>query len=121
MKDLMMVFIGGGTGSVVRYLFSRWFSPFFPAFPFSTFMANLLACMLFGVLTGLSYQKIEMNDTHKKWILTGFCGGLSTFSTFNFEIFDLIKAGHIGMALIYMFCSLVVCLLSFWLMVEICK
>ncbi len=121
MKEILAVFIGGGSGSVLRYFFSRWFSPVFGLFPLSTFLSNLVACLIFGVVAGLAFEKIELQETSKKLLLTGFCGGLSTFSTFNFELFDLIKSGNTIMAFIYLVASISICFIGFWAALEICK
>jgi len=121
MKEIIAIFVGGGSGSLFRYFFGKWIVPFSTPFPFSTFLSNLVACVIFGVVTGLAYQKIEMNETYKRLVLTGFCGGLSTFSTFNFEMFHLIKSGNIAMALLYLVLSIVVCFIGFWGAMEVCK
>lgn len=121
MRELVLVFVGGGLGSVLRYFFSKWINTNAGWFPLPTFMANVLACGLFGIVCALTYQKLEFNESFKKLMLTGFCGGLSTFSTFNYELFDLIKSGNTWYAAIYLTSSVIICFLTFVLTLTLLK
>jgi CrcB protein len=91
------VFIGGGLGSISRYGIARLLGPQHFSFPWATFLANLLACLILGFLVALNAKGVL--KTHLPYLLmTGFCGGFSTFSTFAYESFVLFQSGHSGMA-----------------------
>lgn len=97
---LIYVFVGGGLGSLVRYILTvgtrqLWHSDF----PLGTIISNLLACLILGVLV---YQ-VELKHQGPLWLnqmlLIGFCGGFSTFSTFGYETVDLLERGLFGYAI----------------------
>ena len=104
--SFIYIFLGGGIGSLVRFMIGNLI-PYHNGFPWATFISNLLACFLFGLI----YAQLERIDTVQvakelKWLLlVGFCGGFSTFSTFSFETIQLIKSGQILAALAYIFLS----------------
>jgi CrcB protein len=107
LTQLLVIFIGGGAGSVVRYGFSLLFLKI-NAFPFSTFIANLAACFVL-IIFFLIQEKLQLSSTFKMLVIVGFCGGLSTFSTFSFETIQLIKSGHWNIAFINILINVLVC------------
>jgi len=97
----LYVFIGGGAGCVVRYLFGAWFTKMqYFAFPWSTFLANVVSCLVFALTVLILGEKGAFSSSSlvRPLLLTGFCGGLSTFSTFSFETFELVKRGEFMLA-----------------------
>lgn len=114
MKAILAVFIGGGFGSVLRYLINKWVSAAYPiSFPLATFLINSVGCFLIGffvMFIGKSYPL-----PIKLLLITGFCGGFTTFSTFAFENVELIQNQQIGLALFYIACSVIVGILFTWL------
>ena len=116
MKTLALVFIGGGRGSVVRYLFSLWFIlPFGKWFPFATFSANIISCFILGiVLKKLAGQDTEVVAWHFL-LVTGFCGGFSTFSTLSLEVMNLLKMNLTGLAMVYILISMLSGLAFLWI------
>lgn len=111
--SFVYVFFGGGLGSVVRYLIGILFQKSSLSLPVATLASNVLACLLFSFSLHLIESKHVSPSVFKLLILTGFCGGLSTFSTFGFETFLLFKQGSMGWALLNIVISITLCLSSF--------
>lgn len=110
----LLVFLGGGLGAVARYAIGR----LLPVtalesghFPWSTFLANLLACIVLGVALSLISRE-GLSRTGQLLLVTGFCGGFSTFSTFAAELVGLLQSGHAATALLYLGGSLLFGMLS---------
>lgn len=94
MYTLSMVFIGGGLGSVVRYLLSKYTTSNFTHInPLGTLASNLLASIVLAVLIYFIHQKHGLSEPAKVFLVAGFCGGFSTFSTFSYETYELFKLG----------------------------
>lgn len=115
-RNILLVLIGGGIGSVLRYLASLMTSKFFPTtFPLATFVVNIVGCLLIGVVTGL-YLKNNMTSPETRLLLvTGFCGGFTTFSTFAQENINLIQADNMMYAIVYTGLSVILGLTCVWL------
>lgn len=101
--NILVVFIGGGIGAVLRYLVSRLSVILFQAQILGTLAVNLIGCFLIGYVFGLTSDKMQTVSPAVKLLVTvGFLGGLTTFSTFSLESFELIKNGKILFALLYL-------------------
>ena len=109
--NLLYVFIGGGIGSLLRYAFALCPLPFETRFPLSTFAANVFACIVIGFVSHL-YVRGDINTQTRLLLATGFCGGLSTFSTFSLETLQLIQKGNFILATVYVLTSVIMCLLA---------
>jgi len=97
-----------------RYGISRWLPPAPTAFPKATFLANLISCIILGYLMGLLSSK-SLGKEGQWLLMTGFCGGFSTFSTFTAESYKLMEQGQHSLAFAYMGLSLLTCLVALWL------
>ena len=116
---LLAVFIGGGTGSVARWFLSMRFNPMHHAIPLGTLTANLIGAFIIGVGLAWFNRMTHIDPMWKLLITTGFCGGLTTFSTFSAEVVFLLQDGRINWALaniaINMLGSFAMTALAFWL------
>ncbi len=101
-KQLLLVGIGGGAGSIARYLCQRWFANnFFSSFPWGTFTVNITGCFLIGVIYAIAEKTTFLSPETRLFLITGLCGGFTTFSTFAFENMSLIKSGDLLYVLLY--------------------
>lgn len=112
MLNVLAIFIGGGLGSLSRYGLSILLRAYSMDFPFATLSVNFIGSLILGFAIALFWNKAPMHDTLKLAITVGFCGGLTTFSTFSWETFDLIKNGEILLAFLYAFISILICVLA---------
>lgn len=102
MKILLIIFFGGGAGSVTRYLLINYFNKIIPGFiPYSTILVNLIGALIIGIIYYLISTKLLLNEQLKIFFTVGFLGGFTTFSTFNLDFFKLIESGNVGLAIIY--------------------
>lgn len=108
-NNILLVFIGGGIGSVFRYLAGLWLLRSFPnTWPLNTWIVNILGSLIIGFLIGLMSTNAKMGEFHKLFFIIGFCGGFTTFSSFSYENFLLLQDGAILRFFIYTFSSLLV-------------
>jgi len=108
MKQLLLVFFGGGIGSVLRFLISKALNKQFQHFFLGTFLVNIIGCLLIGIILGLSLKNNYLTQNQTLLLATGFCGGFTTFSTFAFEKHNLLKAGELLHFSIYLGLSIIV-------------
>jgi CrcB protein len=87
---LAAVFCGAGLGAVLRWIFSLWLNPVFPTLPLGTLTANLVGGFLVGVATSLFASSAALAPEWRLFAVTGFLGGLTTFSTFSAEVVTLL-------------------------------
>ena len=93
MRQVLLVFIGGGLGSVARYLLSLKFNNYENAIPYGTLLANVLGSLFIGIIFGYMLKTGNLSERNSLLLATGFCGGFTTFSTFIYENYLFIKDG----------------------------
>ncbi len=116
--NYLLVFIGGGIGSVLRFGISELLKPYAKTFPLATFISNILSCFLLGVAVGL-YTTQKISPQQRLLIITGICGGFSTFSTFTNENILLFQANNIFFVLLNILISLITCFICVFLGLKI--
>lgn len=116
---LLAVFIGGGTGSVARWALSMKLNPAHHAIPMGTLAANLIGAFIIGLGLAWFNRMTNIDPMWKVLLTTGFCGGLTTFSTFSAEVVFLLQEGRAGWALLNVAVNLLgsfaMTALAFWL------
>ncbi len=112
MKQLLLVFLGGGLGSCLRFLISKSFNSYFPHFYLGTFLVNVIGCLIIGLVLGLSFKSNYLTQSQTLLLSTGFCGGFTTFSAFAFEKHTLLKAGELFHFSLYTLSSIAVGLIA---------
>ena len=112
MRQLFFVFIGGGLGSVLRYIIGRYLNQTGSGFPLGTFTANILGSLLIGIIIGLAAKNNTLSHNQTLLLATGFCGGFTTFSTFAYENHVLFKSGDFTSFALYTFASFIVAFLA---------
>ena len=115
MKELLFVFLGGGLGSVCRYLLSRFVDSklVISNFPLGTLTVNVLGSFLIG----LGFAYIGSNQTHglRYLLIIGFCGGFTTFSTFSYDALNLLRSGSYLQFSLYVLLSFTICIFMAYL------
>ena len=111
LRNILLVAIGGAIGSVCRYLLS---GINVASWPWGTFAVNILGSLFIGLLVGLVSKGIVSPEI-KLLLVTGFCGGFTTFSTFANESFSMMKAGDALQMALYLAASVVIGILAVWL------
>lgn len=103
-----MVFIGGGLGSALRFVLSKYLDSLETGIPYGTFAANILGSLLIGLILGAAIRNDSLSTSTVLFLATGFCGGFTTFSTFAYENHVFLRAGDFWLFAIYTLASLVV-------------
>lgn len=118
MMAYLLVFIGGGLGSIFRYGIAHLLAAQNYTFPLATLLANIVSCVILGALIGLNI-KGGLAPTYKFLLMTGFCGGFSTFSTFSGETLLLLQSGDIAAAFLNIAGSVLICLFCIYLGIKL--
>jgi CrcB protein len=93
MKYALLVFVGGGLGSVARYFISKWLNNIESAVPYGTLTVNVVGSLLIGVVIGYFIEGSDISEEQTLLLATGFCGGFTTFSAFAYEHHLFLKNG----------------------------
>ena len=106
MKQVLLVFVGGGIGSALRYMVGKFLKTSASGFPWSTFSVNVLGSLLIGILMGVSLKNSSFSENQTLLLITGLCGGFTTFSAFAYENQVFLKEGDFTSFFIYTFGSI---------------
>jgi CrcB protein len=114
--NLFLIAIGGAIGSVARSLLSTFvLRATGSLFPAGTFVVNVIGCLIFGAIVGAAQQRFVLSPEARAFLLVGILGGFTTFSSYAFETFGLIRDGQFLAATLNVVGQVVVGLVAFWL------
>jgi CrcB protein len=112
-ERFLLVFVGGGLGSISRYAVGLWAGQRFgTAFPFGTLIVNVVGCFLIAVVMQTALQVASFPPNLRLALATGFMGGLTTYSSFNYETIKLFQDGARASALINFGVTTAACLVA---------
>lgn len=94
MKPLLAVIIGGSVGCIIRWLLAVRLNSLFPSLPPGTLIVNLAGGLIIGMGLGWSLRYPDLDPAWKLLLMTGLCGGMTTFSTFSLEVFSFLQCGN---------------------------
>jgi fluoride exporter len=120
---VLLVLLGGALGTGCRY----WLSTFVysviekPSFPYANFLINVSGSFIIGILAELFEARVLVSPTVRVALLTGLLGGYTTFSSFSFETFSLLRDGEISLALVNGLGSVVFGLVAVWMGVRLAQ
>lgn len=107
-NNMLLVGLGGAAGSILRYLCQKWINEsYHHNFPLATFLVNISGCLLIGIFYGLGEKGNLLSPQTRLLLITGLCGGFTTFSTFAFENMNLLRIGDNVYFLLYVLGSVV--------------
>jgi len=121
MKQALLVFLGGGFGSVLRFLIGKFLNSPESGIPYGTFAANILGSLFIGIILGLAARSESLTSNQTLLLATGFCGGFTTFSTFAYENHVFLKSGDFSSFAIYTIASFIIGFLAVFLGIYLTK
>lgn len=106
---------GGFIGTCGRFLVGKWASSIFHGtFPLGTFLVNIIGCFIFGTVVGLLERNNLMTSGEQVLLITGFCGGFTTFSAFAGDILVMGNKGEWTVGLLYLIASVLIGIALVW-------
>ncbi len=120
LKAFTLVGLGGAIGSIGRYLAAQYIQSRFVAsgFPYGTLIVNITGCFLIGLIFGLA-AKADILSEWRLFLVTGICGGYTTFSAFSYESIALLRSGNIAHCFIYIAASVILGLIATFIPVVV--
>lgn len=112
-KNLLLVALGGGIGSTLRY--GTFLLVNSKTFPYATLAVNILGSFIIGIVFALTLKEEVLSGNWKLFLASGICGGFTTFSAFSLENMSLLQAGKYGMAITYIGLSVILGIIATFL------
>ena len=120
--NLILVFLGGGLGATARYGLQGFVYNITGAgFPYGTLVVNVLGSFLIGLLMTVFEDRFMVNPSLRVFLTIGILGGFTTFSSFSFETMALFRDGSVGLGILNVASSVVMCLGATWLGIVVGK
>ena len=117
--NLVAIFLGGGLGSLCRYGLGKFILSYnSSALAYATLFSNVLSTIVLALFVYYFQEKIGLNEVWKTILVTGFCGGFSTFSTFSFETFEMLRNGQTAFVFANVFVSVLLCLFVLYIIYK---
>lgn len=113
MKEIILVFLGGGLGSTIRFILNKLIPN--DSFPFSTLIVNLIGSFLIGLIISYLIKNNMLKSDYFLLLVVGICGGLTTFSAFSLENLNMIKSNEVFNSIIYILISVSFCIIITYL------
>ena len=112
LMTVLVVALGGAIGTVARYLAALAAAPISGSLPWGTVLINVAGSFLIGLVgtLTLAHGRYPVPETARLFVMVGFCGGFTTFSSFSLQTLDLLRAGAIGRAAVNVAASVLLCL-----------
>jgi CrcB protein len=108
---------GGAIGSMARFWMTGAVAALTgPRFPYGTLLINILGSFVIGLIAGLTLtpERMDMHPDLRIFLMVGICGGFTTFSSFSLQTLELLRAGAVVPALLYIAGSVLLCVLFVW-------
>ncbi|MCI0488181.1 MAG: fluoride efflux transporter CrcB [Blastocatellia bacterium] len=123
MQKILLVVLGGAFGTGFRYLLSSLIYSFVkePSFPYANLVINVSGSFLIGLLAELFEARLLVSPSMRVALLTGVLGGYTTFSSFSFETYSLLRDGETGFALLNVSMSVVLGLAAVWAGIRVAQ
>ncbi|MBO5948462.1 fluoride efflux transporter CrcB [bacterium] len=118
--NFLAVFLGGGLGALVRYMLYL-IMPHWTYLPLATLVANFFGCFIATIVFVCFAMKSNLSPTYRIFLITGFCGGLSTLSALSLELLHFIQSDDYLKATLYILSTVVVCTLAVLLGIFLVK
>jgi CrcB protein len=109
---LLLVGLGGGLGSMLRFGLGRWITA--GAMPWGTMVANAVGSLIIGLVLAKTGPSDGSNAHWQALLAIGFCGGFTTFSSFSWQTLEQLRSGQTGVAIAHVLLSVSVCLVAVW-------
>ena len=115
MATILAIAVGGGIGSVARYLLTLWCERLLGEdFPYGIFLANIIGSFAIGICFVILLERAALPDIARSLLMVGFLGGFTTFSTFSLQTIGMLQAGRWLEAGVYIFGSVLLSILGAW-------